>query len=91
MLDTPAARIALATAQLDAVAAAYARASDIVRPLMSDIPDGHIAVGAMDGWTVAVPKADFPPADGLERRGASIVTDTAGPRHGAACGRPETV
>lgn len=56
MLDTPADRIALATAQINAVAAAYARATDLVRPLMRDIPDGHIAVGAMDGWTAVVPR-----------------------------------
>ncbi|SMH30597.1 hypothetical protein [Azospirillum agricola] len=56
MLDTSADRIALAAAQLDAVTAAYARASDIVRPLMSDIPDGHIAVGAMDGFVAVIPQ-----------------------------------
>ncbi|MCG5241879.1 hypothetical protein ACIU1J_19565 [Azospirillum doebereinerae] len=91
MLDAPADRIALATAQLDAVAAAYARATEIVRPLMGDIPDGHIAVGAMDGWTAVIPKPGFPPADGLELRGDSIATDAADQSHGAACGQPGAV
>ncbi|MGF7174644.1 hypothetical protein [Azospirillum doebereinerae] len=91
MLDTPADRIALATAQIDAVGAAYAQATEIVRPLMDSIPDGHIAVGAMDGWVAVIPKPGFPPADGLELRGASIVTDAADPRHGAACGQPGAV
>lgn len=56
MFDATADHLALATAQLDAVAVAYARASDIVRPLMRDIPDGHIAVGAMDGFVAIIPK-----------------------------------
>ena len=56
MFDAPADYLALAAAQLDAVAAGYARASDIVRPLMGDIPDGHIAVGAMDGFVAIIPK-----------------------------------
>lgn len=55
MLDTPADRIALAAAQLDAVAAAYGRVSDLIRPLLRDIPDGHVAVGALDGVTTVIP------------------------------------
>lgn len=38
-----------------AVAEGYADASRFVRPLMRSLPDGHIAVGAMDGWTALVP------------------------------------
>lgn len=56
MFNAPADRLATAVAQIDAVAAAYARASGIVRPLMRDIPDGHIAVGAMDGFVAIIPK-----------------------------------
>ncbi|SMH29561.1 hypothetical protein [Azospirillum agricola] len=56
MLNSPADRIALAAAQIDALTAAYARASDIVRPLMGDVPDGHIAVGAMDGFVAVIPQ-----------------------------------
>ena len=55
MLDTPADVLALAAAQIDTVAAAYARATEIVRPLLRNVPDGTIAVGAMDGWTVVLP------------------------------------
>ncbi|KAA0572225.1 hypothetical protein FZ983_32155 [Azospirillum sp. B21] len=39
-----------------AIAEGYADASRFVRPLMGDVPDGRIAVGAMDGWTVDVPQ-----------------------------------
>jgi len=39
-----------------AIAEGYADASNLLRPLMRDIPDGHIAVGAMDGWTAVVPR-----------------------------------
>jgi len=38
-----------------AVAEGYADASRFVRPLMQGLPDGRIAVGAMDGWTALVP------------------------------------
>ncbi|WP_376957705.1 terminase gpA endonuclease subunit [Azospirillum sp. A26] len=44
-----------------AVAEGYADASRFVRPLMQDLPDGRIAVGAMDGFTALVraPAADI--------------------------------
>ncbi|MBY6265559.1 hypothetical protein EI613_27095 [Azospirillum sp. 412522] len=38
-----------------AVAEGYADASRFIRPLMRNLPDGRIAVGAMDGWTALVP------------------------------------
>lgn len=44
------------TAERQAIAEGYADASRFVRPLMRDLPDGRIAVGAMDGFTVVIPK-----------------------------------
>lgn len=38
------------------IADGYAAASQLLRPLMRDVPDGRIAVGAMDGWTAIVPQ-----------------------------------
>jgi hypothetical protein len=45
---------------LDAVAAAYSRATENVRPLMEAAPDGHVVVGVMDGWTAVIPKPEAP-------------------------------
>lgn len=39
-----------------AIAEGCADASRFVRPLMRDLPDGHIAVGALDGFTAVIPK-----------------------------------
>ncbi|CAO3434320.1 hypothetical protein [Azospirillum endophyticum] len=36
------------------IADGYAEATRFLRPLMRDVPDGRIAVGAMDGWTALV-------------------------------------
>lgn len=38
-----------------AIAEGYAGASRFVRPLMQNLPDGRVAVGAMDGFTAQVP------------------------------------
>lgn len=37
-----------------AIAEGYADASRFVRPLMRDLPDGRIAVGAMDGFVTII-------------------------------------
>lgn len=36
------------------IADGYAEVTQFLRPLMRDVPDGRIAVGAMDGWTAVV-------------------------------------
>lgn len=38
-----------------AIAEGYADASRFLRPLMNGLPDGRIAVGAMDGFTTLLP------------------------------------
>lgn len=43
------------TVERKAIAMGYADASRFVRPLMRDVPDGRIAVGAMDGFTALIP------------------------------------
>jgi len=47
--------VAAETAEEIAIAMGYADASRFLQPLMQGLPDGHIAVGAMDGWTIDVP------------------------------------
>jgi len=83
MLDMPADRTALAAAQLDAVAAAYGRASDLIRPLLRDIPDGHVAVGALDGVTAVVPA----PATLANGNAPVTTTEAATAAFGAVPGR----
>lgn len=41
-----------------AIAEGYADASNLLLPLMRDIPDGHIAVGVMDGFVSIIPKQE---------------------------------
>ena len=55
MLDrTRSAGLADTTRTVDAVAEAYARATERLAPTLARIPEGCVEVGAMDGWTVVV-------------------------------------